>query len=782
MDNRRLAEELARAESEKEVIQILKKYGYWDNSQYWRAFGDNENNWSTIGNQQSEAEPALVEKIVNSIDAILMKECLKRDIKPDSQEAPKSVAEALETYFSIKGGKIQDITQSSRTELAKSIILAASGNKPSRGGSASYPNLTLVDCGEGQRPSRMPETILSINKSNKLKVPFVQGKFNMGGTGVLRFCGEHNIQLIISKRCPHIKESYPDSEMWGVTVVRRERPVNGRRSSVFTYLVDEKQQILNFSADVLKIIPSSECSFKEMEYGMYCKMYEYKLPARLCTNINMGLFYRLSTLLPNLAYPVLLDECREYKGHSLSRALSGMNVRISDQLGEENNNIDEMISANFTVEQQKISMSVYVFKSGVDMSQFRSNEGIILTQNGQTHGSFDKRFYKRTTVGLSYLADSILTVVDCSNINETTREDLFMNSRDRMSGSRFSDKLERQLEEFFKENEQLRKIQALRREEAIAGKLDDEKPLEEVLSSVFKSSPVLSKLFVTGEKLKVPFGAGENNTNEKYEGKVNPTFFVIAKKKRDLEYIKHVELGRKFRVKLNTDALNDFFSRTDYPGEYILRCDGDEVYNSSLHLHNGVATLNVELPVDAQIGMQYKYELIITDTMVDRRFMNDFVVLVDEYVEHAGGKSGKRNVTGSNPGKETIGPSGIGMPNVFEVHKDEWERYDFDRESAIKVIAVDSEANTYDFFVNMDNIHLQTELKALIKNSDKIKLIKARYKYGMVLIGLSVLGYYSTNKEEVDVEDIVARYTKIVSPVLLPMIDVMGNDMDELFE
>jgi hypothetical protein len=31
----------------------------------------------------------------------------------------------------------------------------------------------------------MPRTILSLHKGNKNAIPFVQGKFNMGGSGVL---------------------------------------------------------------------------------------------------------------------------------------------------------------------------------------------------------------------------------------------------------------------------------------------------------------------------------------------------------------------------------------------------------------------------------------------------------------------------------------------------------------------------------------------------------------------------------------------------------------------
>ena len=80
MDNKQLALALVRCESESEIIALLKSEGLWDNSAHWRAFGDNDNNWSTIGNQQSDADAALVEKIVNSVDALLMKECMVRGI------------------------------------------------------------------------------------------------------------------------------------------------------------------------------------------------------------------------------------------------------------------------------------------------------------------------------------------------------------------------------------------------------------------------------------------------------------------------------------------------------------------------------------------------------------------------------------------------------------------------------------------------------------------------------------------------------------------------------
>lgn len=788
MDNKSLALKLASCESEEEIISLLKAENLWINNSRWRNFGDVENNWSTIGNQQSDADAALVEKIVNSIDALLMKECLIRGISPTSDKAPRSIVEALELFFGITGGKIQNLTESERTSLAeKNIILAATGKK-------SNPNFVIIDRGEGQTPACMPDTILSINKSNKLKVPFVQGKFNMGGTGVISFCGDENFQLIISRRCPQIYENEdPTQNLWGFTIIRRERPGAGSqyRSSRFTYLVDENQNIMNFESDSMPIIPTSRGQNDDMKYGMYCKMFDYRLPNRMRTNINMALYYRLSMLLPNLAYPVYMDECREYRGHTMFRTLSGLNVRLSDQLRGDDSNIEEKVSASFTIDGQKVGASIFVFKSKtkngtkLDMSQYRGTEGVLLTQNGQTHGSYDKRFYNRSSVGLSYLSEFLLTIVDCTEIDEATREELFMNSRDRIRGSNFAKKLESDLEEFLKENETLKQIQAKRREEAISNKLDDEKPLEDVLSSVFKSSNVLSKLFVLGDKLKNPFRLGKGPTSDEFEGKYNPTFFTIIHSGKDANvlYKKDAQLGRKCRIRFKTDACNDFFSREKYPGTYKLIRDGGFCEDHFMNLRDGIATLNIDLPAQAKVGDEYKYVITVVDTNIDNTFEQKFSIYVVAKQDVGSGGGDRTPPDGKNKDGKSITPMGIKLPNVIEVTHEGWEVVNFDKKSAMALRS--PEEGVYDFYVNMENIHLLTELKPIVKDESKVKLLKARYKYGMVLIGLGILGYMKNNidldKEKSEFEDpetTISLLTKMVSPIILPMLEVMGDDLE----
>ena len=229
---------LLSSDSENDVIELLRQSGLWDKAQYWRPFGDRESNYSSIGNQQSGPAQALAEKVVNAVDARLMSACMAEGIAPDSPEAPQSIDEAVKRFFK-RSMLPYAITGSPQHEgrrgedLSYGITIAATGERYS-------PCFTISDVGEGQTPNSMPETLLSLDQQNKLRIPFVKGQFNHGGTGVLEFCGTHNIQLIVSRRNPHVSgpmnEQDDSQHLWGFTVVRRDDPIETDKNSVYRFL------------------------------------------------------------------------------------------------------------------------------------------------------------------------------------------------------------------------------------------------------------------------------------------------------------------------------------------------------------------------------------------------------------------------------------------------------------------------------------------------------------------------------------------------------------------
>ena len=87
------------------------------------------------------------------------------------------------------------------------ITVTATGTRPGSGGRSRQvrPCLTVSDNGEGQTPDDFPDTFLSLHRNNKVRIHFVQGKFNMGATGALPYCSKgYNLQLIVSRRNPKL--------------------------------------------------------------------------------------------------------------------------------------------------------------------------------------------------------------------------------------------------------------------------------------------------------------------------------------------------------------------------------------------------------------------------------------------------------------------------------------------------------------------------------------------------------------------------------------------------
>ena len=120
----------------------------------------------------------------------------------------------------------------------------------------------MIDKGEGQTPNQFPDTFLSLKRTNKAKIGFVQGKYNCGGTGVLPFCGERGYQLIASRRHPDIPSnpSQPDvadpsHELWGFTLVRHLLPSESVYDTTTWVYFAPDGSVPRFAADEVTVIP-----------------------------------------------------------------------------------------------------------------------------------------------------------------------------------------------------------------------------------------------------------------------------------------------------------------------------------------------------------------------------------------------------------------------------------------------------------------------------------------------------------------------------------------------
>jgi hypothetical protein len=815
---------LLHADIEGEVIQLLQQKGVWDDPEVWRYYGDREDNFSVIGNQQSRPEAALVEKVINSVDAVLMGECWLKGLPPESPNAPKSIHEAVSLYFrgdankSATLGHLENWGDKKRTEVSRLITVVATGPRAASNGSAN-PSFTIADAGEGQTPGSMPATLLSLDKKNKLRIQFVQGKFNMGGTGVLQFCGHHNLQLVVSRRNPHILQSGTSGAdgMWGFTIVRRENPPPGQKSSVYTYLAPvgtgqkpRMGDVLCFSAEKLPIFPEVQKPYaRDAEWGTAIKLYEYNATGfRTMMFRKDGLLSRLDILLPGVALPIRLHECRDYKGHagSFETTLSGLTVRLEDNKAV---NLEDGFptTCQFMARGEPMDAKIYAFKKG-KAETYRKNEGIVFTVNGQTHGHLPLSFFGRKSVGMGRLDDSILVMVDCTNLSGRAREDLFMNSRDRLRSGDLRDAIERELEILVRDHQGLRALRERRRREEVESKLADSKPLEDALASILKSSPALLSLFLPGTKLSNPFKTKEVTSADKpYKGKYRPTYFKFQKLPYGQKLERTAAINMRARITFETDAVNDYFSRLQNKGIFTLHIVSDgkmeKAQNYSLNLQNGKATLNVTLPEGSSVGDVIEYEAKVMDDSVVGPFINRFVLSIAPAQQvQTGVKQTSRPPVDKNGHLREL-PSGLTIPEIHEVYESDWNnrKHKFDQYSALEIIQEEaSETETpssdsaavYSFWVNMDNIYFKTECKS---SKEAPEILKARWIYGLALLGMALIQAdakaeksegsgkpkeHAEDEGTLTLEEHVFQTSTALAAVLLPLIESLGSLTEEL--
>lgn len=800
---KKLALDLVRADSESEVIQLLKDVGLWDKEGAWRLLGDDENNFRTVGAQQANSVPALVEKVVNSIDARLTAACIKAGVDPTSPDAPRTIRAARSQFF-------DSVTES---DMAKEITLAVTGARPKEG----MPCITICDTGEGQTPMDVPVTFMSIDKKNKLRIPFVQGKFNMGGTGALVFCGKNKLQLLLTRRDPgvlsEIASDDPRASDWSITVVRREIPPEGPgqvRNPYFKYLAPEgceqahgRGEVLSFHAESLDLMPLKNHPYaRSMHWGSLLKMYDYDMRGFKGSSLQKGgLLRRLEACLPVVAHPIRVHECRVgLKGHggSFDTNLVGLKDRLTRS---RSNQLEPGYPASLTlnVQGQPMIAQIYAFK-GNNADAYATNQGVIFSINGQNHGSFPRSFFERKRVKMGRLAKALMVIVDCTEISVDARADLFKNSRDRLSGGDLRRSIEDELENQIASHPGLRALQEERRRTEVAERLSDERPFEDVIRAIMKGSPALNKLFILGQRLSAPFRSGEGGEaggggfgNEKgeFHGEPHPTFFKFDKIADGETLERTCEHEKRCRIKFHTDVENEYFSRELDRGRFRAEVvegalKGCEL-SGSLNLFNGVANWSVSIPgEDVEVGDKLTIQYSVSDDILLDPIVQIACVEVVSPTKKVTSSRGTRDERSSGKGKG--GPTGgIQLPEIKRVKEVGWEERDFNENSVCTMIE-DADVG-YVFYVNVDNVCLKTEIKH--SKADPL-IVETKFIYASVIIGLALIhddkqaaaqppshDGPQDQDEEVSLAKKIEQLTRALGPFLLPMIDYLGGLEEE---
>ncbi len=785
--SRRIALRLIRADSVEELQEVLKDNeakDWFDDPQHWAPYGKREKNWDTVGNQQTIPVGALTEIIINGIDAILLRKAREGGlIDFRAPAAPQSMSEAVKRFFPhVVEGKIALLEAEQRTELAKQCIQVGV-RRPHRK-NHQFPTYTITDAGDGQLPEDFPGTFLSLGEKNKEGISFVQGKFNMGSTGSLRFCTRSDIRLghyklIVSRR--------PGQPYWGWTLIRVRAPRRGEELPVAEYFMPYQRVIPKFTEQDVSAFAHQTLGV--VSEGTIVKLYEYDIGPN-ARSVDIGLYNALTVSLIDCALPVYLCDFNadpvNGKGSLraegiASRTFSGLNVVLqaerldSEQPGDSEATeagkkpITEWVHQVEDIRDEELGR-VRIIATGVSrLKDFLSAQlaRIFYTINGQTHAT-ERASFINNRVNLPDLRNHVLINVICDEMNKQAMATIFMPDRESRANNDLSRILEQRVIEALKGDDKLRAYAAEIRIRRANEQVENREETTRLLRDMVKSEPAIRELFGIGAFLpdidKIPGG------REPFKGKKFPTFLSpLNLREENGMFIKEIPVNSYRRIECGTDADDDYLTRIDSPGEAWCSLDEKEMPHT-VKLRNGTARFTVYPPKTAVPGNGVEVEFGFKDFGRNLEPLK-FKVLIryKEAEETTTNPSGKKRDTKDDQRKT------IGEPKFTWVSEAEYGEHNFDGDSGAYVAT----GETTEVFVNHDNRHLKA-MRVNEKDEAARVLNENVFKLGLGLFALAIHRRAADSataeaSSHMDADEVTRLATSGLAPYVVTVIRRLGG-------
>jgi hypothetical protein len=246
---------------------------------------------------------------------------------------------------------------------------------------------------------------------------------------------------------------------------------------------------------------------------------------------------------------------------------------------------------------EPVPVEIYVYKAVKEDGKLKDDPdklqtGLRALINGQSHAKRDTQFFKNASVDKEHIAGSMLVLLDCTKLSQTSRNNIFMSNRENFRITPILDDLLKKVQRELKNHDELKDLNNKRYAEKVKDAVSDDDGVA-ALEELLVTDPDLAELFGTTKAGKAGAknagnGAAGGKKPEKitpFKGTLYPTFF---KRKDGATLVEaDVEQGELVRVSFLTDVRNDYFTRKRAPGQATIA--GDAIPTSSLF--NGRYTL-----------------------------------------------------------------------------------------------------------------------------------------------------------------------------------------------
>lgn len=280
---------------------------------HFRYVGDINTNASTI-DLLSDSGKGLIERITNSIDAVIEKAKIKNNSRPNLESIIDDNFPRFSTYrknvINSNGSSNLILKAMDADDQVKVMI--------SDGSNGSLPSVDIRDNGTGIHADDFSKTILSLHGNNKISVDknYLIGSFGQGGSTSLSFAAA---TLILSK--------FNNSIFF--TIVKRVQ-INNMKSHAYCYLVSKKK--IPYEIEIIDKVDNDHYkAFIESESGTVVRMIDVQLEKRLRgSDITkpLGLIDYINTELFNVQLPIKLidnrDRFKKSAGYQNRNAMGSM--------------------------------------------------------------------------------------------------------------------------------------------------------------------------------------------------------------------------------------------------------------------------------------------------------------------------------------------------------------------------------------------------------------------------------------------------------------------------